>query len=247
MLTKKEQKKLRRQRRQEALKERRDKIRLGLLPPEQAKVKISNLMRVLGTEAIQDPTQIEAVVRAQMKERQVKHDAYIKEHKLTKEQKRERKRLKLLENTHVFIEVAVFKINDLANPSHKFKVDVNASQNSLTGVALLHSGMNVVVVEGGWRGIKQYKKLLLRRIDWTDTGDAEEDEEEEGEGGGGSKAPKSANQCSLVWEGRIKRRLFQGFKVKQCPTERDAKEFLEKSGATHYWDAAKFFNAADLY
>ena len=33
-------------------------------------VRISNLMRVLGSEAIQDPTKIEAYVRSQMAERQ---------------------------------------------------------------------------------------------------------------------------------------------------------------------------------
>ena len=44
MLTKKEQKKLRRQNRRAALQEKRDLIRLGVLPPDQPKVKISNLM-----------------------------------------------------------------------------------------------------------------------------------------------------------------------------------------------------------
>lgn len=33
-------------------------------------VKISNLMRVLGNEAVQDPTKVEAHVRAQMAQRQ---------------------------------------------------------------------------------------------------------------------------------------------------------------------------------
>ena len=33
-------------------------------------VKISNLMRVLGSEAVQDPTKVEAHVRAQMAQRQ---------------------------------------------------------------------------------------------------------------------------------------------------------------------------------
>ena len=49
-LTKKEQKKLRRQNRREAWKEKQDKIRLGILQPDSAKVKISNMMRVLGKE-----------------------------------------------------------------------------------------------------------------------------------------------------------------------------------------------------
>ena len=65
-LTKKEQKKLWRQNRRENWKERQDKIRLGFLAPDEPKVKMSNLMRVLGNEQIMDPTKVEAQVRAQM-------------------------------------------------------------------------------------------------------------------------------------------------------------------------------------
>lgn len=70
MLTKKERKKLRRQNRAELLKEEQEKIRLGLIPPPEPKVKISNLMRVLGNEAVQDPTKVEEYVRNQMAKRQ---------------------------------------------------------------------------------------------------------------------------------------------------------------------------------
>jgi len=62
-LTKKERKKLRRQNRREMWKEEQEKIRLGLEPPPEPKLRISNLMRALGTEAVQDPTKIEAHVR----------------------------------------------------------------------------------------------------------------------------------------------------------------------------------------
>ena len=72
-LTKKERKKLRRQNRREVLKEEAEKVRLGLKPPPEPKVKIGNLMRVLGTDAIQDPTKMEAHVREQMAARMKKH------------------------------------------------------------------------------------------------------------------------------------------------------------------------------
>jgi pre-mRNA processing factor 3 (PRP3) len=65
-----EQRKLRKQRREEREKEKQELIRQGLLEAPQPKVKISNLMRVLGEEATADPTAIEAQVRLQMAERQ---------------------------------------------------------------------------------------------------------------------------------------------------------------------------------
>lgn len=109
MLTKKERKKLRRQRRLEALKERQDKIRLGLMPPDAPKVKIANLMRVLGTEAVQDPTQVEAQVRKQMADRQQQHESHNAAAQLTKEQKKEKKAQKLTEDISESAHVAVFR------------------------------------------------------------------------------------------------------------------------------------------
>jgi hypothetical protein len=48
--------------------------RQGLLEAPKPKVKISNLMRVLGAESAADPTAVEAEVRRQMAERQAAHD-----------------------------------------------------------------------------------------------------------------------------------------------------------------------------
>ena len=84
MLTKKERKKVRKQQRREREVEIQEKIRLGLVDKPEPKgwslqycgsstewyccgiVRISNLMRVLGNDAVQDPTKVEAMVRAQM-------------------------------------------------------------------------------------------------------------------------------------------------------------------------------------
>lgn len=49
-------KRLRRMNRREAQREEQEKIRLGLIPTPEPKIRMANLMRVLGTEAIQDPT-----------------------------------------------------------------------------------------------------------------------------------------------------------------------------------------------
>ena len=64
-----EQRKLRKQRREEREKEKQELIRQGLLEAPEPKVKISNLMRVLGEEATADPTAIEQKVQEQMRER----------------------------------------------------------------------------------------------------------------------------------------------------------------------------------
>jgi U4/U6 small nuclear ribonucleoprotein PRP3 len=109
MLTKREQKKMRRLRRMEVLNEKQEKIRLGLLPPDQPKLNLSNLMRVMGTEAVADPTTMEKVVRTQMKQRAEEHLRRNAEQQLTAEEKSEKKQQKLTEDITNRTHVAVFK------------------------------------------------------------------------------------------------------------------------------------------
>ena len=72
-------------------------------------MRIANLMRVLCSEAVQDPTKVEANVRAQAAERQKKHEKANSERQLTKEEKREKKTKKLTEDTTNGVNVAVFR------------------------------------------------------------------------------------------------------------------------------------------
>lgn len=66
-------------------------------------------MRVLGTEAVQDPTKMEAHVRAQMAKRQKKHQDANAARKLTVQQKRDKKVRKTKEDTSVEVHVAVYR------------------------------------------------------------------------------------------------------------------------------------------
>ncbi|KAG8449862.1 hypothetical protein GDO86_016511 [Hymenochirus boettgeri] len=233
-LTKKEQKKLRRQTRREGQKELQEKVRLGLMPPPEPKVRISNLMRVLGTEAIQDPTKVEAHVRAQMAKRQKAHEEANAARKLTAEQRKEKKIKKLKEDISQGIHVTVYSIRNLSNPSKKFKIEANANQLYLTGVVVLHKDVNVVVVEGGPKAQKKFKRLMLNRIKWDEqTTNAKTNGDESDE-----ESVTKTNKCSLVWEGTAKERSFGDMKFKQCPTENMAREHFKKHGAEHYWDLA---------
>lgn len=83
-------------------------------------------------------------------------------------------------------------------------MDRNAQQLSLHGLCLISdkfSGLNlptVVVVEGGPKAIKFYKKLLLKRIKW-DKDDRHHHKNE------GIVEENIKNRCDLVWEVKIKK------------------------------------------
>ena len=225
-LTKKERKKLRRQNRREAWKEKQDKIRLGILAPDEPKVKMSNLMRVLGNEAVQDPTKVEAHVREQMAKRLANHEKANADRKLTPDQRKEKMIRKLKEDTSCGVNVSVYRVKSLSNPSKKFKVETNAKQLYMTGCMVIYEDVNVVVVEGGPKQQKKYKQLMLNRIKWDDETYKDKD------------GVEGDNSCVLVWEGETKERNFGEMKLKQCPTESFARDYFKKLGVEHYWDQA---------
>lgn len=235
-LTKKEQKKLRRQNRRDLWKEKQEKIRLGLEPPPEPKVKMSNMMRVLGQQAVQDPTKIEAQVREQMAKRQKAHEEANTSRKLTVDQKKQKKLKKLKDDTSLGVHVAVFRILNLSHPAKKFKVEANAKQLALKGVVVLYKNINVVVVEGGPKQIKKFKRLMLHRVKWEEE-EAMKDNQE-----GGEKIP---NKCYLVWEGIVKKEAFGEIKFKNSPNESFARELLKNHGVEHYWDLAYSLSILD--
>jgi len=74
------------------------------------------------------------------------------------------------------------------DPTHVFKVNMNAKQLALNGFVikpaneLVHQP-TMVLVEGGIRAVKFYKNLMLKRIRWAET--------------------DPSNGCQLLWEGEI--------------------------------------------
>lgn len=120
---------MRKQRRAAELQDKRDRIRMGLVPPDAPKgpfhlcppmltltqltlrptVRLSNLMKVLTSDAVQDPTRVEARVRREVAMRKHGHEKMNSERKLTDEQRRDKKEEKKVEEEKRGIVGAVFK------------------------------------------------------------------------------------------------------------------------------------------
>lgn len=204
MLTKKEQKKMRRQRRQAELEDKRDRQKMGLLPPDPPKVRLANLMKVLTSDAVQDPTKVEAKVRKEVAMRAYKHEKDNQERKLTAEERKEKEYSQMVARERNGIRGAVFKyvspthhlihpahyklvirIKYLTNGRHKFKVRETAKADLLSGICIFHPSFALVMVEGVEKSIKHFKRLMLSRIDWTEQARPMAD------GDGGEDAPGS--------------------------------------------------------
>lgn len=250
-LTTKEQAKLRRQRRMAELKEQQAKVRLGLEPPPPPKVKKGNLMRVLGEEAVKDPTAVEARVNREIADRHQKHEDTNHARKLTKEERLEKLERQQAEDAARGIHVRVYKIDSLANGKHRYQVAINADQNKLTGVAIMHPKLNVVVVEGGEHSIRNYDKLMQHRIRWQEMEApraVEEGNREalakwlEAEDENGELKDLSMNRCELVFSGEAKQRSFRKWLgARVCETDAQAKDVLSRAKMENFWTLAKSF------
>ena len=84
---------------------------------------------------------------------------------------------------------------------------------------------HLVMVEGGPTAIKRYKKLMLRRIPWSKTEEKGDDDED-------LEAVKASRdgQCMLVWEGIVKKKSFERWKVVDIRSEHEAKRILGERG-----------------
>ena len=264
MLTKREQRKLRRQRRAAEQSDRRDRIKMGLLPPDPPKVKLSNLMRVLTSQAVSDPTKVEARVRREIAARKEAHDRQNAERKLTPEQRRDKRERKKEADAAKGLVCQAYRIRHLVSPRHKFKVRRNALDHALTGVCVFHPSMAVVVVEGSAKACKAYKRLMTVRIDWTDPGEPKDDGDNsdnngetaaEAVGGNANSVPIggfrslttstedvdwSTNTCELIFEGPIRERNWEGrgFRAVAAPTDQAARDALG-TAMMGSWDVAK--------
>jgi U4/U6 small nuclear ribonucleoprotein PRP3 len=236
-LTPKERKKLRRLKRQERTQEIRDKIKMGILQPPPPKVKMSNLMRVLGDEAIADPSTVERKVRAQVEQRRKEHEQRNEARKLPADERKQKKKQKWMAEQEPTTQVLVFKIKDLSNKRHLFKIDMNAQQFHLTGCCITCPGVaNIVIIEGGPRAVKRYRKLMMRRIKWDEDKGKDDDDDADSDDDENVTAPKLHDHCVLIWEGVVKQRNFKGWKVTHARSEIEARKSLGDRGSEHYWE-----------
>lgn len=265
ILTKQEMKKMRKQRRAAEREDKQDRIKMGLQAPDPPKVKLSNLMRVLTSEQVADPTKIEARVRREVAARREQHERTNAERALTDEQRREKRAQKQEQDESKGLQLAVYKVKHLVSPAHKFKVRKNAVQDGLTGLTVIHSDFALIVVEGAAKGMKHYRKLMLDRIRWDDPGRRREDngggsEDEEHQaaflGPMGDAPPVeeptqslediewSKNYCELIFEGPARDRIVaSGMKARTAADDYEAKEILGSQWAG-FWDVAKRMETA---
>lgn len=240
-LTKEEKRKQAKARRREYQKDLQEKIKYGIIEAPKPKLKLSTYMKTLSAEAIQDPTKVEMEVRKLVEERQQKHLERNEARKLTSEQKREKSLKKLKKDSARECRVCLFMLKSLHDFKIRAKVLKNAQELALNGFCLVPSKdcaedlPVVLVVEGGPKSIKFFKRLLLARIDWT-AKRGRKVKPQEGDPDALDETATSSEYCSLVWEGIISDHIFPKWTIKEIHNELEGRKNFADRGVEEYWD-----------
>lgn len=243
ILTKEEKIKMSKTRRREYQQEIQEEIKYGKREPPPPRLTLSNFMRILGDEATQNPTKIAMEVKKIVEQRQSKHLKRNEARKLTKDQKRDKILKKLKKDSAKETKIAIFAVRSLHNFKIQGKVVKNAEQKALNGFGLLpskKSGLNIptiVVVEGGPRSVKFYKRLMLQRIDWSHKR-SHKSGPGKGEEGMVQEEASTDHYCRLVWEGTVNDPVFSKWSLKVISSEVEGRNLFLDKNMERYWDKA---------
>lgn len=262
ILTPQERKRIRRNERQLKLKQQQDRIKLGLEPPPPPKVKLANLMSVLTNEAIKDPTGVEMKVREQVQHRLETHLQANEARKLAKLDRATKMQRKHEQDLARGLYSTVYRI-DRVSPQHQFKIDINAKQLDLCGLCILNPKFCLVVVVGGEKAIKFFRKLMMQRIKWdeylpreSNSTDGKEvlvdtpagnTKTEDGNPPDGPKLGNASpglstewadNKCLIVWDGIAPDAPFKKWSVIGTNDDEDVSGLVLRFGLENYWRQA---------
>ncbi|KAL6949940.1 hypothetical protein ACO0QE_000609 [Hanseniaspora vineae] len=238
-LTKKEMKKLRRNKRKLDRQAMREKIRLGIEPKPEPKVRMSNIMKVVQNNAnISDPTLFEKQVKEQIRERAEQHDLTNKqrhkeavESQTTKAHEANQKRKELLESGMKYeVHCLCFKVSKLLNPKNRFKINTNCKQLKLQGccLRLKGSGEAIIIAQGSEKSCKFFQKLIMGRIKWDESFIDKES---------GEEIDMSETTAELKWSGVVSNSLFKGkWFMKECHDLQHLLRVLDEFDCRQYWN-----------
>ncbi|QLL30815.1 hypothetical protein HG536_0A06300 [Torulaspora globosa] len=228
-LTKKEQKKVRRNRRKIEREAKETKIKLGLEPKPEPKVKLANMMSVYENDQnITDPTQWERTVIEQVEQRAKVHfETNRKRH----EEAVEKRKARLQDSTtdsQLDNYCKVFRFGSLANPKIRYKLNTNSRQLSLRGACLRvnDDGQGIIIVAGTEKSCRFFEKLVLRRIKWDE--DFEDREN-------GTQRTMTGNYVTRIWQGYLKTDKFSRWFMKVCNDEEELRQTLRQFDAEHFF------------
>lgn len=270
MLTPAERNRIRKLKRQEKVKEMQDKVRMGLIAPAPPKVKIKNMMLVLGQEAVAGPSAIEQAVRAQVDQRLRDHEERNEARRLDPEARRQKniaKWTKPLETSQK-LSVSIFLVFNKIHNKIRFKICKNAEQLHLGGI-FIHSFIrdaysafypSLVVVEGSKKAVKKFDRLMLHRINWLEKledinkqediqmkdEDIPEVADDEAEEDDEEEKVAGGGVCKRIFHGSDAVKKFNRWSYESANDLETVTRFLDERNALQFWSMVERYRDTKL-
>lgn len=271
ILTPAERNRIRKLKRQEKVKEMQDMVRMGLVAPAPPRVKIKNMMLVLGQEAIAGPSAVEQAVRAQVDQRLRDHEERNEARKLDPESRRQKNIAKWTKPTETSqkLSVSIFLIFNKIHNKIKFKICKNAEQLHLGGI-FAHSYIrdrssssfypSLVVVEGSKKAVKKFDRLMLHRINWLeklqDASNEEEntqmkdedasDEIQYDDEDDGKEREAGGGVCKRIFHGSDAAKKFTRWNYELVKDLDSVFRFLDERNARQFWSMVERYRDTKL-
>lgn len=225
-LTTRERKKFRKIKKMEKIKDEQEKIKFGLIKPKPVKITYKNFMQIFKDESIADPSLIEQKVKQAYEERYNKMIEQNAKNALTKEQKREKRKRKLEKDSKKECRGCLIRIRKLKCNLNRYKIQKNGQQLYLTGICLMNRPGEInslLYFEGGPLAVQKMKNLITKRIKWNLT----------------EKIENSDKNFEIMWEGILKQRNCEDWKIHEIKSEADAIKLLQPRKMENMWTLVK--------
>ena len=128
-------------------------------------------------DALGSPTELYQKAFKQIQERVLNHIQQNIANMLTPEQRRDKRLHKIIaeqqsiDEGQAAITMRIYRVGTLNSPLNRKNIILNAKQQRLTGVMLLCKDVgNIVILEGGPRGLKKLDHMILSRLKYENTG-----------------------------------------------------------------------------
>jgi hypothetical protein len=177
-LTRSELKKERRIKRKQVREEQELLIKAGIIPRPPQKMRLVTLYRQMQHyNALGLATEFEAAAKQQIQQRLEKHINTNLENMLTPKEKQDKRLRKIraekegIEKGDLSLITQIFRVGTLNSPLIRKNIDMTARHARLTGAMICcRDQVNIVVVQGGERGLKEFSKYVLTKAVYHDSG-----------------------------------------------------------------------------
>ena len=188
---------------------------------------------------------MEKEVRKIVEERKLQHEQQNQQRKLTKDQQKEKFVKKLKKDSSKESKICIFSVPNLFNHEIRHIINKNAKGLLLNGLCLIPTKFSnlgipsIIVIEGGERAVKFFKRLLMVRIPNKLKRQKKKGGKKESDS---SSEQKNQEFASLVWEGKIIESKLKKWVMAEITTPIEGKKMFQERGLEHYWPTAINFH-----